>query len=334
LRRAIAEVLYGIRLVAIVKRFRPDVALMSNTPTIAQFLVAKLAGDIPQVHWWQDIYSAAVRDRFSHAAGHYLANLFQSLEKAVLHRAKGVVTIAPEFAKVGVQWGIPEQKFHLIPNWAPLSERPKVVNGANWLQANGIPRAPTLLYAGTLGLKHNATLLADLAQGVTGLAQVVVLSEGPGAEMLRRAAADRALSNLFVRPFQSITELWNALDAADVLVGLLEKDAAAYSVPSKVLTYLAAGRPILLAVPRHNASAKLVIEVGAGLVVEPDDVTGFTTAARWLLGDAGQRSTMGAAGAAFARDAFDIQRIALQFERLLVAASGKKPELPGQGPTR
>ena len=39
------------------------------------------------------------------------------------------------------------------------------------------------------------------------------------------------------------------LASADVLVALLETDAGAFSVPSKVLTSLSAGRPILAAIP-------------------------------------------------------------------------------------
>jgi glycosyltransferase involved in cell wall biosynthesis len=50
----------------------------------------------------------------------------------------------------------------------------------------------------------------------------------------------------------------------------------------KVFEYLAAGRPILAAVPPDGAAAALVRETGAGIVVAPDDVVGMRDALRDL----------------------------------------------------
>jgi glycosyltransferase involved in cell wall biosynthesis len=50
----------------------------------------------------------------------------------------------------------------------------------------------------------------------------------------------------------------------------------------KVFEYLAAGRPILAAVPRDGEAAALVRETGAGMVVAPDDVDGMRDALREL----------------------------------------------------
>jgi glycosyltransferase involved in cell wall biosynthesis len=46
----------------------------------------------------------------------------------------------------------------------------------------------------------------------------------------------------------------------------------------KVFEYLAAGRPILAAVPLDGAAATLIRETGAGVVVAPDDVAGMRAA--------------------------------------------------------
>ena len=83
--------------------------------------------------------------------------------------------------------------------------------------------------------------------------------------------------------FSRSTVLPDVLGSADVLVAILEADAGVFSVPSKVLSYFCAGRPVLLAVPRENLAAKIVVESGAGLVVEPSDVAGFCRAAQQLI---------------------------------------------------
>jgi len=52
----------------------------------------------------------------------------------------------------------------------------------------------------------------------------------------------------------------------------------------KVFEYLAAGRPILAAVPPDGAAAALIRETGAGVVVAPDDVDGLRAALEGLHG--------------------------------------------------
>ena len=93
--------------------------------------------------------------------------------------------------------------------------------------------------------------------------------EGRSADELKAQAAREGLGNLVVRPWVSFAELPGVLADADVLVAMIEADAGTYSVPSKVLTYLAAGRPILAAIPPGNLAARLLDREQAGLTRAP-----------------------------------------------------------------
>ena len=54
------------------------------------------------------------------------------------------------------------------------------------------------------------------------------------------------------------------LASATVLIGILEEDAGVFSVPSKVLSYLCAGRPIVLCAPAENLASRTLLEAEAG----------------------------------------------------------------------
>lgn len=106
-----------------------------------------------------------------------------------------------------------------------------------------------------------------------------MVSEGPAIEVLRSAAAERTVP-ITLLPFQPYEQLSYVLDAGDVLVVLLDQSAGAFSVPSKTLSYLCAGRPILGLMPVGNLAATMVSEVG-GCVLPPTE-SSLDEAAKWV----------------------------------------------------
>jgi colanic acid biosynthesis glycosyl transferase WcaI len=106
------------------------------------------------------------------------------------------------------------------------------------------------------------------------------------------------------------------LASADVLVAVLEPEAAKYSVPSKVLAYMTAGRPILAAISADNLAARTISAASAGLTVDPQNPSELRRLARSLIEDGDRRRRLGAAGLAYARANFEINDIAARFEQV------------------
>jgi colanic acid biosynthesis glycosyl transferase WcaI len=113
----------------------------------------------------------------------------------------------------------------------------------------------------------------------------------------------------------------DVLGAADVLVVLLEAEAGVFSVPSKVLTSLCVGRPILAAMPTENCGARTIVSAHAGIVLDPGDPDVLVKGAQ-AMRDPAARARMGAAGRAYAERAFAIEPITDRFEAVLREASG------------
>ena len=100
------------------------------------------------------------------------------------------------------------------------------------------------------------------------------------------------------------------LGVADVTLVLLEEEAGTFSVPSKVLAYLAAGRPVVAAMPADNLATTTVARAGAGVVTRPGDHAAFAEAVADLLADDERRAAAGAGARAHATATFDIEVIA------------------------
>ena len=324
LRRELAR---GVALFRQVRRVRADITLVSNAqiPTLVVFAFIMMVTRRPWVLWHQDVYAIAVRSFAGDKLGRsfrVVAALFTIAERWCARRAAGIVVIAPSFVPVHEDWGT-AAKVTVIPNWAPVDEITPRSRDNAWGREHGLVDEPVLLYSGTLGLKHNPALLVELARAVREHdvpARLVVVSEGP-AEAVLRETAERLDVPLTLLPFQPFERLPDVLGTGDVLLVLLEKEAGAFSVPSKTLSYLCAGRPVLGLMPADNSAATLVSQVG-GCVLPPDE-SSIADAAKWVdsvLADPGTAGEIGRASRRLAEQEFSLGTIADRFEDVLVTA--------------
>lgn len=329
-RRLLQEIGLGFELVQQVRRLRPDVVMCSNVPipTLVVLAFALLVLRKPWVLWHQDVQAVAISSFAGRKLGRSMAvagRLIGLGEKWCSRRAAAIVVITDAFVDVHEQWGT-ASKVTVIPNWAPLDEIVPVDRDNAWAREQGVDQVATLLYSGTLGLKHNPELLPRLAKAVQESGtevRLVVVNEGPAASVVRDEAARLGVP-LTLLPFQPYERLPEVLGSGDVLVVLLEKEAGAFSVPSKTLSYLCAGRPIIGFVPAENLAAQLIDQTGG--CVLPPEADAVPAGARWvadLLADPERATMIGKASRALAEKEFELTGCADKFEAILAASTNQ-----------
>ena len=323
-RRLFQEVEYSQLVVKQIRAFQPDVAFFANTPSEAQALIYWQCRrlNIPFAYWLQDVYGVALQKLFSNRSlvlGRLIGAIYQTLDRYLLRKSEQVILITEDFRPYLQKWGIDHQKTHIIPNWSPLESFPVRSKHNAWARQHGLADKICLLYSGTLGMKHNPNLLLQLALQLREEpdVRVVVVSEGLGAKWLQEQKAARQLDNLIMLDYQPFEQVANVLGTADLLLAILEPDAGVFSVPSKVLAYLCAARPLLLAIPPENLAAKIVVQQNAGWVVPPQQTADFVAKAKALLADAPLREKMGQNGRAYAEATFNIEQIVDKFEAII-----------------
>jgi colanic acid biosynthesis glycosyl transferase WcaI len=337
-RRVSQEAAYGRRFTRVAAEFRPDVILACNVPLVAKSVTAgwcRRVG-VPWVFWLQDLHSvamAAEAEKRAGRLGRHVGSGFEALERRLLRQADGVVSITDDFAPTLSGWGVDAATCSVIENWAPLADLPPRPRGNAWRARQGLGERFVYLYTGTLGLKHRPELLYRLAEQHRDDADVVVVTEGMGEARLREMQRAAPLPNLRLLPFQPMDDYPDILGAADVLVALLEPAAGTFSVPSKVLSYLCAGRPILAAIPPENLAARTIERAGAGLVVPSTDEGSFLVAAKQLRTDDPLRAAAGRSARAYAEATFDSDHITDRFERVIERAIARRGAAPGQNAT-
>jgi colanic acid biosynthesis glycosyl transferase WcaI len=324
-RRFATQRQYAGDLRRLVSRNRFDVVLSGNTPidVQAELLWHCHRNGVGFVHWVQDIYHHAIEFFLRRKVGSVAKPLsfpFLKLEQLVASWSDGVITIAPAFRQYLLNWGVEPAKITVLENWAPLDEMDSLPRDNAWSERNGLTGQTVFLYSGTLGLKHRPDLIYALAQSLGDSCKVVVITEGVGREYLQKQPK---LNNLVLLGFQPYHEVPQVLASADVLLATLEADAGEFAVPSKVLSYLCAGRALLLAAPSSNLAASVVQRSGAGIVADPNKTEEWIEAAKSLATNSATRLAMGVRARHYAEANFDISRIATAFEGVLATASAK-----------
>jgi glycosyltransferase involved in cell wall biosynthesis len=328
-KRRFNDIKYGTKIAALIDRIKPEIVVSGNTPVESQERIVKASHKAGAnfVFWLQDIFSIAalkiLPTKFG-LIGTMVGKYYVFKERRQFHAADAIITITDGFAEQlkTERWGIPASKMVTIENWGALSEispQPKV---NPWSIEFGLADKFVFLYTGTLGLKHDPRLLVEIARRMRDVpaVRVVAVAQGLNVAELQRLKDDEGLDNIQLLPLQPFDILPQVLGSGDVLVSVIEEDAGQFSVPSKVQSYLCAGRPILLSAPTLNLAATVLVREHAGVVVSPGQLEAFADAAAALQSDEVIRRGMGERGRAYAERAYDISAITDRFEAVFQQA--------------
>jgi colanic acid biosynthesis glycosyl transferase WcaI len=192
----------------------------------------------------------------------------------------------------------------------------------------GLPGTRVVLSAGNVGLSLSLDLLVAAARRFADRPDVVFVVNGGGSARpeLERAGAD--LPNLRFVDMQPKHRLPEVLAAGDVHVVPLRRGLAKASVPSKLYSILAAGRPVLASVDEGTEVARTVEQAGAGIAVPPEDPDAFVAALGRLLDDPDGARQMGERGRRFVETWASPAAVAARYEALFDELRDARPGRP------
>lgn len=318
-------------LAGLASRSRPDAVLAMSPPLTlgaAGWLVAE-RHRVPFVFNIQDVFPdvavevGAITNRRVIAAASWL-------ERETYLRADAVTVLSDDLAdniaaKIAGRRGAAgrRDKVRVIPNFIDTDWIRPGPKENPYRREHGLEGKTVVMYAGNVGFSQSLDLLLAAATHLAHDPQVAFVINGGGSArpVLERAAA--GLPNVRFVDMAPKARLPEVVAAADLHVVPLRSGLARSSVPSKLYTILAAGRPVVASVDAGTEVARTVEEAGAGLAVPPDDPEAFTKAIERLVRAPEEAEAMGAAGRRFVEGWASPGAVAEAYERLfeeLVAA--------------
>ncbi|MBU4270483.1 MAG: glycosyltransferase family 4 protein [Planctomycetes bacterium] len=234
-------------------------------------------------------------------------------------RCRAIRVISPGFRRNLIGKGVAAEKIHCIPNWVDTEfYHPREYDRdlAEELQLAG---RFNVMYAGTIGRAQGIEVALDAAELLRDLpdVQFVLVGDGTDLAALQEAARERGLTNVKFLGRHPESLMSRLLSLADVLlVHLRDEPLFRITIPHKIYTYMAVGKPILAAV---EGDAAATIEASrAGWTCPPGRAEAMAAAVRRLRAlSPDERNAMGQNGRRTACETFHRETLVRQIAEML-----------------
>jgi colanic acid biosynthesis glycosyl transferase WcaI len=246
-----------------------------------------------------------------------LIALFRKIEK-LIYRSSNIITVhsAGNRDHVVDCGGYPDGTFE-VPNLVDTKGiHPGERNNAFRARYNIGESEFVVSFAGVVGLSQDIDTIIKAAIITADISNVVYYIVGDGVEKERLLKQAKGLSNIRFLPMIPQNEYVELLQASDICLATLHKEVKTPVVPSKILSIMAAGRPVLASMSRQGDAPKLIMYAGCGISIEPDQPNKFAEAIRWMYTHPEECKKMGENGRLYATEHFSLEMCTTIYEHL------------------
>ena len=254
---------------------KPDVIYANTWPIFALGILSCVAAcrGVKLTISAQDIYPESLISQGRIASNSRMARVLRLTDRWIARNLSAVIVISQRFAELyNKQRRVRASRIHVIPNWM---ESKTVVTDSDphtFRIQMGIPKdAFVVVYSGNIGQASGVQTVIE-AWGIipSGNSHLVIAGEGGDLVNCQNRAAQINCPHIaFYNPYP-VEDTAKVLASADLLVLPTYGSQSLFSVPSKMIAYMLAGKPILaLALPDSDL-AETIAQSSCGWTIAPD----------------------------------------------------------------
>ena len=278
---------------------RPDVAYVYHPPltTSLPAMTQKLFRGVPFVYDVQDLWPDTLASTGMIHKKWQLSMVSKWCD--LVYKSASVVTVLSDgFKDVLVKRGVPEKKVRVIYNWC--EESPPSIQVQPPVKKSALFQDRfTVMFAGNFGKAQALETVLKAAAAIEQSQpriQFVLVGSGVEEERLRAQVSTMKLTNVVFHDRLPMREMNAFMQHADALLVSLRADPLfKITIPSKTQAYMAAGKPIIMAVAGN--AAELVRRAECGVTCEPENAAELARAVLYLANrSTAELEVMGFAG--------------------------------------
>ena len=240
-------------------------------------IVMKKIKKAPIFLWVQDLWpdavsaAGAVRSRFA-------LKLLERLVRFVYRHCDCILGQSQAFSSHIRALGVEDSRIRYFPNSADELYRPVAAEKAI-AERQLMPEGFRVMFAGNIGVIQDFPTILEAADRLRPYSDIhwIIVGDGREAEVVKAAVASRGLTNVHLlgqHPAERMPQFFAVADA--LLLTLRKQPSCALTIPSKLQSYLACGRPIVAGL--DGEGARVVRESCAGFAAGAGDPAGLAEA--------------------------------------------------------
>jgi colanic acid biosynthesis glycosyl transferase WcaI len=300
----------------------PDLVLCMTDPPIVGDLgvVVGRRFEAPVLVISQDVFPE-IATELGRLRNRAVVGVLKTLVGAYLRRADRIVAIGERMRERLEAKGADPGRLRVIPNWVDTEAITPQPRDNEWARAQDLVSKFVVMHSGNVGHAQDLDTLVRSATFLRDLRDLRIVVAGFGARhaemvlLARRLEVEDAVRFL---PYQRRDRLPNSLSSADLHVVGLAHGLAGYVVPSRLYGILAAAKPVVAAADEESETARLVAEVGCGVVIPPGRPDLLARTIRGAREGAYDLEEMGRRGRAYVEREAD-RSVAMQRYRAVIA---------------
>jgi glycosyltransferase involved in cell wall biosynthesis len=269
-------------------RLRPDLVMISTMPPVLagyMGLLAARAGSARFVYHCQDIHPEAAGLANIRLVGRGLGySILRWLDRRTVAGADRVIVLSRDMADTLRERSGASGHLEVINNFAITSQPPCPPSDRRLCKEPGTFR---ILFAGNIGTFQGLETVVEAALllSTDDRIEFVFVGDGAARDTLRAKAGDQLDKSIKFAAHQPIEVARYLMSEADLGLVTLSRGIYRVAYPSKTMTYLLEGCPILAMVESESELARFLEAEQVGIAVVPGDAAGMAKEIRALAGD-------------------------------------------------
>jgi len=252
-----------------------------------------------------------------------LIRLSEGLERSLYAHADQVMVNSPGFLQPVTSRGA--KRVELIPNGADPSMFDPNDDGAEFRRVHHLENKFIVMYAGAHGMSNDLDVLLESASLLADNTEIQIVLVGDGKEKaaLQARAKKMDLKNVTFLPSVPKSDMAKTLAASDACIAILKPlEDYKRTYPNKVFDYMAAGRPVALAI--DGVIREVVEAADCGLFAAPGNPSALAEAVRPLACDRARSRAMGLRGRKYLEEHFSRETMAENLLKMLEAMTAER----------
>ena len=242
---SIKQLYWGIRAKDI------DVIFIASTPPINGLVggILKKIKHVPLIYNLQDVFPDSLAS-LGYTKKSCVWKLGSLIESFTYKKSDTIIVISKDIRQNIINKGVSQEKIKLIYNWIDENAVHPVKKKLNPLyeEFNIIPDNFNVVYAGNLGNAQNIQILIDAAEKLESFNDINFIIFGTGGleSEIKEQILLKKLNNIRVFPLQPLDRVSYVYSLGDACVVSCKKGLGGSAMPSKSVTIMATGRPLLV----------------------------------------------------------------------------------------